>query len=168
MGSYYGHHFIFREVGTATWQHVVDPNPTDTYVHANLSQFTTYEFRIASICDTIPLLKSEFSEPLFYTTGAWSPFREGTSELDFENEMNLEVASLSLFPNPTSGSLKVQWGNEGVSRLAVTDVSGAVLISKTVIGHSKSLQLEHLPNGIYFVAVENDAQSSVRKVVVAR
>lgn len=75
-----------------------------------------------------------------------------------------DSSSVSLYPNPTSGSLHVAVGNAAVGRIELLDVLGQ---SKLVIvphEHNTSIDLSQLPSGTYFLRVETAKGILFRKI----
>jgi len=87
---------------------------------------------------------------------------EDASNVDEMNEQ-----SLRLFPNPTNSMLTIQtdaaWQDASVS---LTNLEGKVVFSQALTNtQQQSLDISHLPNGMYFVTVQSAQQKWVRRVV---
>jgi hypothetical protein len=77
---------------------------------------------------------------------------------------------LSVVPNPTNGTVKVEWplpaGSEPAT-LRVYDSQGRLVHSSFVIRHSPfSLGLRSLPSGVYLLRLESGCGSATRKLVI--
>jgi len=79
------------------------------------------------------------------------------------NELTNE--NLSVFPNPLLNKLSIQ-SQETFSSIALHDVLGKEVFAESVDNlQQKDIDLSHLPSGIYFVYVQNGANSVKKKVV---
>jgi hypothetical protein len=91
---------------------------------------------------------------------------EGVGIENQESATNLEI-----FPNPTTDQIQIQWNATGNSEfsLIITDVSGRVLVNRTVTtvtGNNKlSLPVHHLANGVYILKLSDAKAASVRRFV---
>lgn len=89
-------------------------------------------------------------------------------------EENSLEAGLNLFPNPTTGAVKVEFNLASASnvRIAVLNVLGEqVLATNKAMGaglQQTDLSLNELPNGSYFVHILADGLTAVRKVTLNR
>jgi len=81
-----------------------------------------------------------------------------TANMDFD---------FKIFPNPTNSALTIQtdaaWQEATVS---LTNLEGRVVFSEALTNaQQQSLDISHLPNGMYFVTVQSAQQKWVRRVV---
>ena len=77
--------------------------------------------------------------------------------------------SFTVFPNPANTSIVVHCssGAEGNFTLDISDVNGKNVIGNISSGKSHlSVDISALPKGIYFVKLQSDTGTAVRKVVV--
>lgn len=97
-------------------------------------------------------------------------FADGEYALAFRNGYNgiemLDKSYFSVFPNPTSGILRVSFGQNINGELSVTDMNGKVLMHKKVKSAEIELDLKHLPAGTYVVVVRDKNGMSSRKIEV--
>jgi hypothetical protein len=82
---------------------------------------------------------------------------------------SLNESKLKLYPNPTNSTLTIQtdvaW-QEATATL--TNLEGRVVFSQALTNNQQqSLDIGHLPNGMYFVTVQSEQQKWVRRVVKA-
>ena len=74
-----------------------------------------------------------------------------------------------VYPNPTQNNLVVQWGNNKVNAVEVVDLLGKILISKSVRQNSiTKLDLSGLSEGVYYVKINTDQNSLLKKVLLLR
>ncbi len=90
------------------------------------------------------------------------PFTVGTSEAEGK-------IGFSVFPNPTSEKVSVFFENSVKSdtRVAIFSIAGQLMNSEILGGGEQfiSLEMKELPQGIYFLSVENQEGRGVQKVV---
>ncbi|WP_034057407.1 Ig-like domain-containing protein [Lacinutrix jangbogonensis] len=98
----------------------------------------------------------------FLGSSTWSFTTE--SVLATEN-FNL-TQHLSIFPNPTSGLLKVNISDYNeVYTVAVFDMIGKKVTSKTLNKNKNLLNIENLPSGIYLLKVTTPTKSYVTRII---
>lgn len=93
---------------------------------------------------------------------------ETNEEITLRNEEDLPGSEIVLSPNPTSGSFSIS-SNIGLVSYAVFNADGSIVVSQELDGAPTvvDVQLEVVPDGIYFVKVTDvDGVSSVHKLVV--
>jgi hypothetical protein len=78
--------------------------------------------------------------------------------------------SLQVYPNPTSGQLRIENYEAAMGAIGVYDVIGRVVHTANVeTGHATSLQsdatidISHLPAGVYFVRIGNSTAKVVKE-----
>jgi hypothetical protein len=77
-------------------------------------------------------------------------------------------SSLQLYPNPASEYLMVSGVNQD-AELALYTPSGALMYTHSVKGETiAKLNVEQLPQGIYFIRISADGQHITRKLVLTR
>lgn len=70
-----------------------------------------------------------------------------------------------VYPNPANAELKISL-NADSYQLSILDQSGKVVLSKQVDTNFEIIDIKELPNGIYFVKLENETISENHKIVV--
>ncbi len=82
------------------------------------------------------------------------------------------LSQFELFPNPTSGNVNVLLRFDDVRQfqLGVYDVLGREVMRRQLEGQqlNQNIDLSDMPNGVYWVAVEEGLLKAVRRVVVVR
>lgn len=78
-----------------------------------------------------------------------------------ENAKSIEI---SIYPNPVSETLQIQ--SEGIKSFTLTDISGRVLQYKAKLNTSnETLNLQHLPKGMYVLQVETTRGVHTEKIM---
>jgi len=94
-----------------------------------------------------------------YGTGAAVPFQ---TEFILDAG-DVFLSQLSIYPNPTNGRLQIQ--NAQNTDLTVYDVLGKVLMTQKLNTSNETVDLGQLLSGTYFVALDQNGQRRVEKVV---
>ncbi len=94
-----------------------------------------------------------------YGSGAAVPFQTEFI-LDAGDEF---LSQLSIYPNPTNGRLQIL--NAHNTDLTVYDVLGKVLMTRKLNNSNEVIDLSQLLSGTYFVALDQNGQRRVEKVV---
>jgi Leucine-rich repeat (LRR) protein len=99
----------------------------------------------------------------------WSKIKDATASYS-ESCANLSTSDiifekLSVYPNPTKGALFID--NVSVSKVVVYDALGKLMnVPFSTNGTSTTANLEQFPKGIYYMYIESDGETTVRKVIV--
>ncbi len=105
-----------------------------------------------------------------FTVSLTATNAEGSNTITMENYINVDLSNgvelisnekVVLFPNPTSGLLKIQ-SNAKVNLVEVVNQNGQILIQKDI--NTKSLNLRELENGIYFIRIYTESTLVTRKI----
>jgi len=96
-------------------------------------------------------------------------------QFDFNGENEYSPISLvsnskkenigKVYPNPANAELKISLNTDGY-QLTILDQTGKMVISKQVDSDFEIIDVKDLPNGIYFVKLENETISENHKIVV--
>lgn len=88
-----------------------------------------------------------------------------TSSLIEYSDSNVEA---NLFPNPSSGNIKITSDSE-IEKISIRDLSGKTVFTYNPVTVKKelSIQLNHLSEGLYMVNIEmNDGGTSTKKLII--
>lgn len=104
-----------------------------------------------------------------YYVQVWSNFAEqGTFNLKLANPSlavsNFDTSEFSVYPNPVSGILSINF-QKNVNAIAVYNMVGQEVLSKTSSNSISQVDMSSLTNGIYMVKVYADNQVNTVKVV---
>ena len=73
---------------------------------------------------------------------------------------------LIIYPNPTVNNATIEWFNNDIDELTITDSNGKILNSENVT-NQQSYQTENLSSGIYFVTLRHLNETiALRKLIV--
>jgi photosystem II stability/assembly factor-like uncharacterized protein len=77
---------------------------------------------------------------------------------------------LSVYPNPSTGMVKVVWDNEKIpiESLKITDLMGRVVHNDSQFKDKSYVDMSALPKGIYVIQLKTDAETIAKKVVIER
>lgn len=85
------------------------------------------------------------------------------------SDSQIEIISnyINVFPNPTSGIIKIDAPEFDLQKIDVYDIRGKILSSNVVNGSTYRLDLSHLNNGMYhLILVGNKGDVGIKRVVV--
>ena len=77
---------------------------------------------------------------------------------------NLEVTTVKIYPNPTTGKLKIEGGEVIIESVVIYDVFGKIQKIKNWETEN-GIDISNLPTGVYFVKICTESGEVVRKVV---
>jgi hypothetical protein len=70
-----------------------------------------------------------------------------------------------LYPNPTSGQLNIDVAGVSAMNVVISDMSGKVIFEQKETSPTSSLEVSHLPQGIYFVTVTSEGRKGYLKFI---
>ncbi|MBS1937917.1 MAG: T9SS type A sorting domain-containing protein, partial [Bacteroidetes bacterium] len=79
-----------------------------------------------------------------------------------------DAAPLRVFPNPSNGSFQVELPNgmAGRTDLQVMDVTGRVVYLQAIAARTATMDLGHLPNGLYTLVARNGSLQTTSKISI--
>ena len=77
-------------------------------------------------------------------------------------ELLAEEVALSIYPNPTSSSIFVEYKTDAVFDYQVISSLGKVLSRGQLQGNSRPINLSHLPQGLYYLHIANDMYKVIK------
>ena len=75
-----------------------------------------------------------------------------------------EEYDFGVFPNPTSGVIKISGASSG-DQLQVIDARGNCVLSNIIASENKEIDLSAYPEGIYYIRFSNAYESKATKVI---
>ncbi|MCK5838949.1 MAG: T9SS type A sorting domain-containing protein [Bacteroidales bacterium] len=83
-----------------------------------------------------------------------------------------KLATINIYPNPSNGQFRVKLDQVGSVNVKVISLLGNVLLNEEIRVNQQSfiydLNLMHLPEGIYFVAIRYDDQYISKRIAIVR
>ncbi len=77
--------------------------------------------------------------------------------------------SLQLFPNPTNGDVKLQFGSIQIAEIRIFDAAGKLIQTlKKIEKGETTIKTSHLPSGLYFLRLLTDQGNVTKKLTVVR
>jgi hypothetical protein len=90
-----------------------------------------------------------------------------TINITFSNNVGLEKKyseTIYLFPNPSTGMIKITGLNDLNSLIYISDINGKIL--KKELLQNETLNLEELAKGIYFISFYLEGKRIIKKVIL--
>ncbi|HTM66831.1 MAG TPA: DUF4465 domain-containing protein [Flavipsychrobacter sp.] len=72
---------------------------------------------------------------------------------------------VKVYPNPATNFIIVEGDNAKLETVMLTDVTGQVLSSYKAVGEKLSIPVNQLPNGVYFLRLNNGAQKQTVRFI---
>lgn len=127
------------------------------YTVEGLTASTNYTVRVRALCENDAT--SDWSAAVNFTT----PNGEQPQGID---DVNASY-SVSIYPNPTRNTVTVSVnGLNGKAQVSVIDMSGRTVMTTTMESDATQLNVSKLAQGTYFVRINGESISTVRKLVV--
>ena len=77
-----------------------------------------------------------------------------------------QVVSFGLYPNPTTGLVKIEGEFTSSISVSVTDLNGRIVYTATDVNTGLEMNLTELEAGIYTVIVSENGISSQKRLVI--
>lgn len=151
----------YRPVGTSTY--TFKSLDTPYFVIKGLTAATTYEWAMASICKSNPLVQSAYKKGKNFTTTTFSNLVADDQTLKNTNT----ILSASVYPNPATTNARISLSNNtnGVA-IKLTDLTGKLIWqAQNVKGSTTDIPLANVAKGIYVVTVTDGKTTQQIKVV---
>jgi len=137
---------------------ITNLNPVPVDIH-----FSVFEGVYKSAC-TLEVPISSVSA--YKNVPIWKEFNIVGIEVGIET---IELEAIKIYPNPTTGELRIEVAdqvcNDGELGIKIFDAYGKVLHSHTALMSPKNtLDISHLPTGIYFVKISTATGEVVKKI----
>lgn len=84
------------------------------------------------------------------------------------NETQFEELQLTVYPNPASNTLKIEFNSPKKGEFEFFDLTGRSVLSGRVKNESETIELFELSNGTYILQVKAGERLSTQKVIVQR
>lgn len=83
------------------------------------------------------------------------------------NPLNTNKAGLSIYPNPVSSTatFNIELGNNSYARLRIYDITGRLVVEKTVTRQDASVNISPFPPGMYVCKIVRDGSTITGKFV---
>jgi len=78
---------------------------------------------------------------------------------------SIETKLLKIYPNPTTGKLKVESGELRVESIEIYDAFGKKVDKSRANASETTMDISHLPSGVYFVKIFTEAGDVIKKVL---
>jgi photosystem II stability/assembly factor-like uncharacterized protein len=77
---------------------------------------------------------------------------------------------LSVYPNPSTGMVKVVWDNEKIpiESLKITDLMGRTVHNDSQFKDKSYVDMSALPTGVYVIQLKTDVETIAKKIVIER
>ncbi|MEE0889927.1 MAG: T9SS type A sorting domain-containing protein [Bacteroidales bacterium] len=95
-------------------------------------------------------------------TSFWNILFNGRIEEDCEDDNSIEQAEetlLSFFPNPTKSEITF---SQAIEKVEVIDLTGKAIL---IFTNAKTINIESLPAGAYYLRLTNEEKTSLQKVI---
>ena len=145
-------------IGFTQGQGMQDTSSTNSYTATGLTEGHAYEFFVKAVCGTD------------WTSENWVGTSATTESAAINPHLSTLNFQLSISPNPTSSATTISVsGVNGIVRIAVVDMSGRTVATETLecsADCEKTMEVDNLPQGAYFVRITADNTNMVRKLIV--
>lgn len=106
---------------------------------------------------------SGFSQNAARSNPAWG---------NFNTEENINTAEVKIYPNPVKGEIvTVEFNKREIKEISITNITGKEVLLKTYTfaENKKQIQLNDIPNGIYFLKIKTTEDKIViKKLMVSK
>ena len=77
-----------------------------------------------------------------------------------------EIFGVNIYPNPVKNSVSIKFDNvNNVKQIQILNLIGKVLIEKTGVQATETIDMSNFSKGIYIIGIKTDKGIFVRKIV---
>jgi hypothetical protein len=76
-----------------------------------------------------------------------------------------EVSNVRIYPNPTTGQLSIEKGQLTIDSVDIFDIYGRKLSHYSLLNTQYSIDISHLPAGVYFLRIHTNKEIVNKKVI---
>lgn len=144
-----------NESGLYNLTYVINGDTTSIVAHNNIYTLSNVPdnadvaVMVQAVCDATH--SSAWTEPYYYNTGG--------DESDTIGIANYELLTANVFPNPTTGNVRVQLNhhfNLSNAEVQICDMYGRKLFAREINADEFDLDMTGYANGVYFIRIIND------------
>jgi len=84
---------------------------------------------------------------------------------DVETVISQESNAVSIYPNPTTGELRIENGELRITNIQIFDIIGNKVSTLAPYSLSSKVDISHLQAGIYFIQITTEKGVVTKKVV---
>lgn len=172
--NYQGHYFILpysgnqTEVDQYTLDYDVTP-PFNSYAELGICKTVNNQVLVGGSAEG--LFDFAFYPDEFLNVNA--DFIGGVGLLlrtmDFTTHTQESLSTnLKVFPNPTTAQITIDRSQDTEAAFKIYDSTGKVMMEGDFNHQQKTIQVEHFPNGIYFIHVESHGDAAIKKFIKTR
>jgi len=74
--------------------------------------------------------------------------------------------TLSVYPNPASNRLTIQWSSTSQKQVEIVDAFGKIALATSTNGNNITLDTSSLSNGVYTLRMRDEYSTSTQLVVI--
>jgi len=75
------------------------------------------------------------------------------------------VKNIFIYPNPTNGIVNIEFVNNNIQKITISDITGKQIIEKTTIQQNEMIDLSSFESGIYIISIQTDNEIFTTKIV---
>ena len=107
-----------------------------------------------------------FSEPANYTAKVTTHQGDKPVKLTVCPIIISDIpAKATVYPNPANGAVSLEFETAGVYNVSVTDMTGMVLMRKTVTGQTAQIDISDHPVGVYLLTIDDGKQQNTIRII---
>ena len=114
-----------------------------------------------------PTMAAEFTFTVQAQNSAGQDSKVLTIKIESDGVDELGMNNLRVYPNPTTGELRIENGEWRIENVEVFDIYGKKLLSNHLIPSSSNQQINisELPAGVYFLRIQTETGTVTQKVI---
>lgn len=81
-----------------------------------------------------------------------------------------ELPDINIFPNPSNGHFQIEFNQQGNQNVQIINMLGSKLFDEDIKVHNEQfnfeIDIENIPEGIYFILIKNDEQIISKRMTI--
>jgi len=101
-------------------------------------------------------------------TNTWINERFNYLDTYFSNITNItsyKQNNCKIYPNPTSGIINLEFANNNIKQISISDLTGKTIIEKVKIQQNEMIDLSNFESGIYIIKIQTDNEIFTTKII---
>jgi len=78
----------------------------------------------------------------------------------------LSESAFSIYPNPSSGLVNINFDNNASSRVNIHDINGKLIIGQNFENNQNQVDLSNQPKGVYLITINQEGRETTQKLIL--
>ncbi len=76
------------------------------------------------------------------------------------------LSNVLIYPNPTNGKITIDYSNQEIQKIIISDVSGKIVFAKSKFQSGETIDLSAFEKGIYLIHIQTEKGNKTEKIIL--